>query len=153
VSGSRALPPRWLPQYSCVVIENSFDPDERLQAPGSLWLNTSLLSQFYCKNWNWKVTTFNLPCVKQIYLLIKRLLYSMTILSKFGSNWATQRFQTRRFLCEFSIRSYVKLSSAVGAIMFEGPNRRTHFCGMILGWPPSKIVSGVPDFQPRWPPS
>jgi hypothetical protein len=24
---------------------------------------------------------------------------------------------------------------------------------MILGWPPSKIVSGDPDFQPRWPPS
>jgi hypothetical protein len=22
---------------------------------------------------------------------------------------------------------------------------------MILGWPPSKIVSGDPDFQPRWP--
>jgi hypothetical protein len=24
---------------------------------------------------------------------------------------------------------------------------------MILGWSPSKIVSGDPDFQPRWPPS
>ena len=36
VSGSHALPPRWPPQYSCVVIE-SFDPGERLQAPGSLW--------------------------------------------------------------------------------------------------------------------
>jgi hypothetical protein len=29
VSGSRALPPRWPPQCSCVVIENSFDPGER----------------------------------------------------------------------------------------------------------------------------
>ena len=38
MSGSRALPPRWLPQCSCVVIESSFDPGERLQAPGSLWL-------------------------------------------------------------------------------------------------------------------
>ena len=28
-----------------------------------------------------------------------------------------------------------------------------NFCGMILGSPPSKNVSGVPDFQPRWPPS
>ena len=37
VSGSRALPPRWPPQCSCVVIESSFDPGERLQAPGSLW--------------------------------------------------------------------------------------------------------------------
>jgi hypothetical protein len=23
---------------------------------------------------------------------------------------------------------------------------------MVLGWRPSKIVSGDPDFQPRWPP-
>jgi hypothetical protein len=28
-----------------------------------------------------------------------------------------------------------------------------NFFGMILGWPPSKCVSGDPDFQPRWPPS
>jgi hypothetical protein len=33
----------------------------------------------------------------------------------------------RRFLCEFPIGSYVKLSSAVGAILVEGPDRRTHF--------------------------
>ena len=37
MSGSRTLPPRWPPQCSCVVIESSFDPGERLQAPGSLW--------------------------------------------------------------------------------------------------------------------
>ena len=37
MSGSHALPPRWPPQCSCVVIESSFDPGERLQAPGSLW--------------------------------------------------------------------------------------------------------------------
>ena len=37
VSGSCALPPRWPPQCSCIVIESSFDPGERLQAPGSLW--------------------------------------------------------------------------------------------------------------------
>ena len=35
VSGSHALPPRWPPQCSCIVIESSFDPGERLQAPGS----------------------------------------------------------------------------------------------------------------------
>ena len=34
------------------------------------------------------------------------------------SNW----FQTKRFLCEFPIGSYVKPSSAVGAILVEGPN-------------------------------
>jgi hypothetical protein len=37
VSGSRTLPPRWPPQCSCVVIESSFDPGERLQTPGNLW--------------------------------------------------------------------------------------------------------------------
>jgi hypothetical protein len=36
-------------------------------------------------------------------------------------------FLRRRFLCEFPIRSYVKLSSSVGAILVEGPNHRTHF--------------------------
>ena len=38
VSGSHALPPRWPPQGSCIVIESSFDPGERLQASGSLLL-------------------------------------------------------------------------------------------------------------------
>ena len=28
-----------------------------------------------------------------------------------------------------------------------------NFAEMILGWPPSKIVSVDPDFQPRWPAS
>jgi hypothetical protein len=28
-----------------------------------------------------------------------------------------------------------------------------NFGGMVLGWPPFKIVSGDPNFQPRWPPS
>jgi hypothetical protein len=37
VSGSRALPPRWPSQGICIVIESSFDPGERLQAPGSLF--------------------------------------------------------------------------------------------------------------------
>ena len=36
MSGSRTHPPRWPPQCSCVVIESSFDPGERLQAPGNL---------------------------------------------------------------------------------------------------------------------
>ena len=38
-----------------------------------------------------------------------------------------QWFLRRRFLCEFPIGSYVKVRSAVGAILIEGPNRRTHF--------------------------
>ena len=43
-----------------------------------------------------------------------------------------QWFLRRRFLCEFHIRSYVKLSSDVGAILIEGPNR-----GHIFGREPS----------------
>jgi hypothetical protein len=39
------------------------------------------------------------------------------------SNW----FQTRRFLCEFPIGSYVKLSSAVAAILVGGLKCRTQF--------------------------
>jgi hypothetical protein len=27
-----------------------------------------------------------------------------------------------------------------------------NFAKMILGWSPSKIVSGISDLQPRWPP-
>ena len=45
-----------------------------------------------------------------------------------------QWFLRRRFLCEFPIGSYVKLSSAVGAILIEGPNRRTHFWKRIIQW-------------------
>ena len=45
-----------------------------------------------------------------------------------------QWFLRRRFLCEFSIGSYVKLSSAVGAILIEGPNRRTHFWKRTIQW-------------------
>jgi hypothetical protein len=56
------------------------------------------------------------------------------------SNW----FQTRRFLCEFPIGSYVKLSLAVGAIVVEGPNRPTHFWkGAIQGpFHPSLVAIG-----------
>jgi hypothetical protein len=37
------------------------------------------------------------------------------------------RFLKGRFLCEFLIGFYVKLSSAVGAILVEGPHGRTYF--------------------------
>jgi hypothetical protein len=39
-----------------------------------------------------------------------------------------------KFLCEFPIRSYVKLSSAVGAILIEGPNRLTHIWKRTIQW-------------------
>ena len=43
-------------------------------------------------------------------------------------------FLRRRFLCEFPLGSYVKLSSAVGAILVEGPNRRTWFWKRTIQW-------------------
>jgi hypothetical protein len=46
----------------------------------------------------------------------------------------TQWFLRRRFLCEFPSGSYVKLSSAVGAILVEGQNRRTHFWKRTIQW-------------------
>ena len=46
------------------------------------------------------------------------------------SNW----FQTRGFLCEFPIRSYIKLSLAVWSILVEGPNLRTHFWKRTIQW-------------------
>jgi hypothetical protein len=45
-----------------------------------------------------------------------------------------QWFLRRRFLWEFPIGSYVKLSSPVGAILIEGPNRRTHFWKRTIQW-------------------
>jgi hypothetical protein len=45
-----------------------------------------------------------------------------------------QWFLRRRFVCEFPIGSYIKLSSTVGAIMVKGPNRRTHFWKITIQW-------------------
>jgi hypothetical protein len=61
VSTYRALPPRWPPQCSCVVIESSFDPGERLQAPGSLWFHQIfkilILFVLYFKNYKRQVVS------------------------------------------------------------------------------------------------
>jgi hypothetical protein len=45
-----------------------------------------------------------------------------------------QWFLKRRCLCEFPIRFYVKLSSAVGAILVERPHRRTNFWKRTIQW-------------------
>jgi hypothetical protein len=46
-------------------------------------------------------------------------------------------------------RFRLKKNSSLKLLGQSQPN----FAEMILGWSPSKIVSGDPDFQPRWPPS
>ena len=45
-----------------------------------------------------------------------------------------QWFLRRRFLCEFPIGFYVKLSSVVGAILVEGSNRQTPFWKRTIQW-------------------
>ena len=45
-----------------------------------------------------------------------------------------QWFLRRRFLCEYSIGSYVRLSSALGAILVEGSNRQTHIWKRTIQW-------------------
>jgi hypothetical protein len=45
-----------------------------------------------------------------------------------------QWFLRRRFLWEFPIGSYDKLSSALGAILVEGPNSRTQFWKSTIQW-------------------
>ena len=45
-----------------------------------------------------------------------------------------QWFLKRRFLCEFPIGFYGKLSSAVGTIFVEGSKRLTHFWKRTIQW-------------------
>jgi hypothetical protein len=51
------------------------------------------------------------------------------------------------------------LSSLIGRFLNKSSPQKPlgqlqpNFGGIVLGWPPSKFVSGDPDFQPRWPPS
>ena len=54
-------------------------------------------------------------------------------------------------LCKLEKRGdeILKKSSPLKLLSQSQPN----FAEMILGWPPSKIVSVDLDFQPRWPPS
>ena len=50
--------------------------------------------------------------------------------------------------CFFVVENFT--ANAVGVAIGD---IATKLLWMILGWPPSKIVSGDPDFQPSWPPS
>jgi hypothetical protein len=62
--------------------------------------------------------------------------------------WAFADFDR---LCKLEKRGdkILKKSSPLKLQSQSQPN----FAEMILGWSPSKIVFGDPDFQPRWPPS
>jgi hypothetical protein len=74
VSGSCALPPRWLPQCSCIVIESSFDPGERLQAPGSLWFHQIfkilILFVLYLKKYKRQMVSWNCKQVQHVKIYL-----------------------------------------------------------------------------------
>jgi hypothetical protein len=51
-------------------------------------------------------------------------------------------------LCKLEKRGDEKKSSPLKLLSQSQPS----FAEMILGWSPSKIVSGISDLRPRWPP-
>jgi hypothetical protein len=100
VSGSRALPPRWLPQCSCVVIESSFDPGELFQAPGSLWFSrarqTCGTSHFIRPCTIVHATDFGLPPnFEDWYLYFKTITQTIRVL--YTNPWSAVVFSRDRF--------------------------------------------------------
>jgi hypothetical protein len=93
VSGSRALPPRWPPQCSCIVIESSFDPGERLQAPGSFLFYFLFKFHVFLTHLTQMVVCYiaggHLGGRARLPDTILEEDHPMTIPSNFGSNWAT----------------------------------------------------------------
>ena len=96
VSGSRALPPRWLPQCSCIVIESSFDPGERLQAPGSLCFHQIfkilILFVLYFKIYKRQMLSLNSKHVQHVKIYIPcnfevNLITHLGVIALFSSNF------------------------------------------------------------------
>ena len=97
VSGSHTLPPRWPPhvQCSCIVIESSFDPGERLQAPGSLWFHQifKILIVFvlYFKIYKRKMLSLNSKHVQYVKIYLPcnvevNLITHLGVIALFSSN-------------------------------------------------------------------
>jgi hypothetical protein len=97
-----ALPPRWPQQCSCVVIESSFDPGERLQAHGSLWDFISvvvhcsiceirviiyLYSIWRLKSWVILYPVFQLAFIVHFFSLLLFLFFSYHVTSKSRTYW------------------------------------------------------------------
>jgi hypothetical protein len=112
VSGSCALPPRWPPQCSCVVIESSFDRGERLQAPGSLWCLVQ-------PSWSEGGTT------RHSFGRVPSNDYVIKVWFQF-SNW----LQIRRCLCEFPIDD--PLPKLCSAVAFSHQDGRSSAVALLL---------------------
>jgi hypothetical protein len=117
VSGSRALPPRWLPQCSCVVIESSFDPGERLQAPGSLWFSrarqTCGTSHFIHPCTIVHATGFGLPPNLTRYIVGNHDMWWKSVARKHDStSWIG--IQHTYILCTVIVLKYKYQSSKLG---------------------------------------
>jgi hypothetical protein len=118
VSGSHALSPRWQPQCSCVVIESSFDPGERFPMGSYVKLSSAVGAILVDRPNHW--THF---WKRTIQWLFHQSLVPIE-----------QLVPDKKILCEFPIGSYAKLSSAVGAILVDRPNHRTHFWKRTIQW-------------------
>jgi hypothetical protein len=130
VSVSAVLYPRWLPLLKIEISSNG--------------QNCSILSQ--------KVPKFELYKHNDEPLKSSSLcLYN----SNLGTFWLKiEQFWPFEEISIFSNGSHHGYRRALTDII--PPQKalgqlQPNFCGMILGWPPSKIVSGDADFQPRWP--
>jgi hypothetical protein len=94
---------------------------------------------------NWSILSQNVPKFElykhnnELFNIYYRIFYEL---------WTFADFDR---LCKLEKRGmkFLKKSSPLKLLSQSQPN----FAEMILGWPPSKIVSVDPDFQPRWPPS
>jgi hypothetical protein len=58
-------------------------------------------------------------------------------------------FLRRRFLCEMLMDGRKVMAIAHLA---QNSQSQPNFAEMVLGWSPSKIMSGISDLRPRWPP-
>jgi hypothetical protein len=122
---------RWPPQCSCIVIESSFDPGERLQAPVNLcfFLNVDSMVASNIETMYGDAT----PCQRAgPPNTILEEDHPMTILSKFGSNCATGSRQEdfllnkNKILMKYSLDgSLPKMCPAVRPFDQDGPHSRT----------------------------
>ena len=165
MSGSCTVSPRWQPQCSC-VIESSFAPGERLQAPGSLWfflplscnfrfeLRLSIFWYFLKKNGFWHKTG---PPYGNVWIC---LWYTCTLSYSVVCHQLLNTVQRSLVDCvKFSVlvNHGVRPSCSLGGSTYpqKNKNKQTnktklgthhimyHFCSMRLGFVVSRYLLGT----------